>query len=150
MDPYLSIPIVAGGLILPIVLWKLSPTLRHVVKGAVSKPPNLVVSELPSLFDTGLFNINHNPRKTLVGADRSMQIYNDDISIIYYSFEKKHGFTEVVDIACLGKCGMIFTLVNGKMTRLERVDGTCLVDPKLSHEETKALLSFMKDLRMPV
>lgn len=144
-QPYTSIAIIALCLV---ALWLLSPLFRRIVFRAVVGQPNLRIVELPDIFKGHeSFHIERNPRKKMPGADRSIQASNSKVSIIYHTTKHVQGVTETVDIAYPGKFGMIFTLLNDKMTCLERIGGRTRDNPELTGEEENALARFMIGLR---
>ena len=144
-QPYTSIAVIALCLV---ALWFLSPLFRRIVFRAVVGQPNLRIEELPDIFNGHeSFHIERNPRKKMPGADKSIQASNSKVSIIYHTTKHAEGVTETVDIAYPGKFGMIFTLVNDRMTCLERIGGTTRNNPELAGEEENALTRFMIALR---
>ena len=112
--------------------------------------PNLTIEELPYIFaGQKLFKINRNPTKMMPGADKSVQVCNDEdgVSIIYHTTKRKDGLIETVDIAYTGKFGMIFTLFSDRVTFFQRIGGSSRSNPELTGEEENALLLFMIPLR---
>ncbi len=131
-----------------VALWLLSPTFRAYTYRAIIGPPNLRFEELPEIFSGWQsFHVDHNPRKKLTGAERSVQVLNDKISIVYHTTNYPTGLSETVDIAYRGKAGMIFTLSNGTMTSFERIGGASRRVPELTAEQKDALERFMRGLR---
>ncbi|MBP9669562.1 MAG: hypothetical protein KBE09_04720 [Candidatus Pacebacteria bacterium] len=129
-------------------LWFLSPTFRAYSYRALIGPPNLRIEELPALMN-GMqsFTVEKNPRKKLSSADRSIQAYNGQVSIIYHTKQGSSALLETVDIAHHGKAGMIFTLKNGKMVHFDRIGGMACDNPELSPCEKAALEQFMNGVR---
>jgi hypothetical protein len=126
------------------VLWFLSPTFRRVVVGA----PDLKIEELPAIFHgQQSFYIERDPAKKMLGADKSTQAYNEKVSIIYHTTGHTRGLTETLDICYPGKFGMIFTVVNGRVTCFERIGGRTRNNPELSPSEQEAIDQFMIGVR---
>jgi hypothetical protein len=131
-----------------VALWVLSPTFRQFVVRLFASQPNLEITELPAIFDGGQsFNIERNPQKKMPGADRSIQAINERVSVIYHTTKHLGGLTETVDISYPGKFGMIFTLINGRMSFFERIGGITRNNPQLSVQERYAVDRFMVSLR---
>ena len=146
MDPSLTYLFLALACL--VALWLLSPTFRALTYRAIIGPPNLRFEELPDIFSGWQsFAVDHNPRKKLSGAERSVQVYHDKVSIIYHTTKYPAGLSETVDIAYRGKAGMIFTLSNGTMTSFERIGGASRKIPELTPEHKDALERFMTRLR---
>ncbi len=130
-------------------LWFLSPGFRSVLYNLLVERPNLQIEELPDIFNGNEYlQTEHNPAKRMLEADRSVRVYGGKISIIYHVTAHADGsVAETVDIAYKGKLGMIFILLNDKITCLQRIGGATYNNPALNIEEEAALMRFMIELR---
>jgi len=129
-----------------VALWFLSEAFRSLVSRILGGRPALLIEELPSLVRRPHnFAILQNPKKRITGA-RSRQAVNDTVSIIYHVSRKGDEDIETIDIARVGRIGMIFTLVDGRMVSFERIGSPPLRNPRLTVNELTALNIFMAEL----
>lgn len=142
-----TVLIIVIGLCL-VGVWCLSPALRRATGWLLFGASELKFEELPEMLDGRIkFGILSEPLKKLPGTSRSVQAASIRASIAYHVTHHGSGVTETVDIAYIGRGGMILTMQDGKVKILERVGGPTIRNPALTNNEQAALDRFMTQLR---
>ncbi len=130
------------------VLYFLSPKFKSFINGMFIERPNLSIEELAEIFNgRRKFRLDRDPQKKIPGALKSVQAYDNQVSVIYHMTPLDKGQAETVDIAYAGRAGMIFTMVNDKVTTFERIGGATQRNPELTPRQEGALRRFMIDMR---
>jgi hypothetical protein len=115
--------------------------------GRPNSKPDFTFTELADLIEkVPSFKVDPDPKRKITGADKSVRLYTERLSIIYHSTKRKEGTAETIDIASPSKMGVIISLFNGHITVLEYFGKADVENPALALEERAALNRFLATL----